>query len=232
MRVTFRCPPELQPLLPRPVPANTALPDWFKTMPMHVFDADLGFDVMTVKKCPPFVDAMAHGWLMPLPCDVDVSGGRFDWDWDLPPTLTGRYSRAPMTLHQNSQAIGTPLFDADAVLVKFNSFWTMEPEAGWSLLCTHPINRPDLPFTTLTGLVDTEVYADNFVNFVARWRDPDFEGVLAKGTPIAQCIPIRRDDIDYTFDTLDGDAADRFRALRANVDAAAGLYRKARRVKT
>ena len=70
------------------------------------------------------------------------------------------------------------------------------------------------------------------MNFVASWHDSDFEGVLAKGTPIAQCIPVRRDDIDYAFDTLDGDAADRFRALRANVDATPGLYRKARRVKT
>lgn len=232
MRVTFRCPPELRDILPRPVPANTALPDWLKAMPMHAFDADLGFDVMTVKKCPPFVDAMTHGWLMPLPCDVGVADGRFDWDWELPPTLTGRHSRAPMTLHQNSQATGTPLFDADTVLVKFNSFWTMAPPPGWSLLCTHPINRPELPFTTLTGLVDAEVYADNFVNFVARWHDPDFTGVLAKGTPVAQYIPVRREGLDYAFDTLDGDAADRFRALRADVDSAPGRYRKARRVKT
>lgn len=231
MRITFRCPPELEALLPRPVPAKTGLPDWFKSMPMRVFDDDLGADIMTVKKCPPFVDAMAHGFLMPLPCDIRVADGRFDWDWDLPPTLTGRHTRSPMTLHLNSQAGGTPLFADDAVLVKFNSFWTVELAPGWSLLCTHPVNRPDLPFTSLTGLVDADLYADNFVNFVATWRDPDFDGVLAKGTPVAQCIPVRREEFTYAFEPLDGAAAARFRALRTDVDAGPGVYRKAHRVR-
>ena len=30
--------------------------------------------------------------------------------------------------------------------MKFNSFWTIELEDGWSLFATHPINRDDLPF--------------------------------------------------------------------------------------
>jgi hypothetical protein len=33
MRVTFRCPPELEGLLPRPVPASDGLPGWVRSMP-------------------------------------------------------------------------------------------------------------------------------------------------------------------------------------------------------
>jgi len=231
MKVVFRCPPELDGLLPRPLPAKLGLPAWFKTVPMHVFDDDLAMDVMTVKKCPPFVDAMTAGFLMPLPCDIRVREGRFDWDWDLPPTRTGRHSRSPITLHTPSQATGTPLFDADTVLVKFNAFWTVTLEPGWSLLCTHPLNRTELPFTSLTGLVDADRYGDNFINFVARWTDPSFEGLLAKGTPIAQCIPVCRDALELEFEMLEGDAADRFAAVRDDVAAGPGAYRRRHRVR-
>jgi len=229
LRITFRCPPELEGLLPKPVAAKTGLPDWFKAMPMHAFDGDLGMDVMTVKKCPPFVDAMTYGFLMPLPCDVRVSNGRFDWDWDLPPTHTGRHTRAPMTFHLNTQAIGSPLFEDDKTIVKFNSFWTIELDAGWSLFCTHPVNRPDLPFQSLTGLVDSDLYTDNFVNFVAKWLDPTFDGVLEKGTPVAQYVPVLREEFDYAFETLEHDAADRFKVLRTGVGSGPGVYRRTRR---
>ena len=28
--VKFRCPPQMEPILPRPIPAVRGLPDWFK----------------------------------------------------------------------------------------------------------------------------------------------------------------------------------------------------------
>ena len=35
MTLTFRCPAELEGLLPPPVPAALGLPDWFKAMPLQ-----------------------------------------------------------------------------------------------------------------------------------------------------------------------------------------------------
>jgi len=48
------------------------------------------------------------------------------------------------------------------------------------VLFTHPANRFDLPFTTLTGLVDCDLYHDNWVHFPAHWHDTNFSGVLPK----------------------------------------------------
>jgi len=42
-------------------------------------------------------------------------------------------------------------------------------------------------------LVDADTYRDNFINFPAFWHDADFNGVLPKGTPVAQCVPVKRD---------------------------------------
>jgi hypothetical protein len=61
--LTFRCPKELEGLLPPPIPAAQGLPDWLRTMPQEVSSAIMGGSNDTVKRCPPFVDAMTSGSL-------------------------------------------------------------------------------------------------------------------------------------------------------------------------
>lgn len=226
MKVMFRCPPVWAEVLPRPVPATDGLPAWLRAMPMSAPCADLGAEIRTLKHCPPFIDAMRTGFLMPLAADVRVEAGRFSWDWELPPSPLGRTTRSPLALHHPEQATGSPLFDPERFFIKFNSFWTIQLEPGWSLLATHPINRPDLPFQTLTGLVDADLYGDGLIHFPARWTDPSFEGTLARGTPIAQCIPIRREALELAFEPLAGEAAERFAALKDALADEPGVYRK------
>lgn len=40
--LTFRCPKELEGLLPPPIPAAQGLPDWLKTMPQEVSSEIMG----------------------------------------------------------------------------------------------------------------------------------------------------------------------------------------------
>ena len=56
----------------------------------------------------------------------------------------------------------------------------------------HPANRDDLPFRSLTGLVSADRFINAGINFPALWLRPDFDGVLPKGTPVAQCFPVPR----------------------------------------
>jgi hypothetical protein len=178
MALTFRCPSELDGLLPPPVPAALGVPDWFKAMPSQAFNP-VHFRVGdTLKRCPPFIDAMTSGFLIPLICDLKVENGEFTWDNDLPPGGEVSFVRSPVGFHDASQVSGTPLFDADRFLIKFHNLWTIEAPKGYSLLFTHPANRFDLPFTTLTGLVDCDLYHDNWIHFPAHWHDANFSGVL------------------------------------------------------
>jgi hypothetical protein len=225
MQVTFRCPPELLEILPRPVPAKDGLPEWLRTMPGEALVAELGGSIRTLKHCPPLLDAMRAGFLMPLAADIRIERGAFSWDWDLPPTALGRTTRSPLSFHHAEQAEGSPLHDPERVFVKFNSFWTIALDPGWSLLAMHPANRNDLPFETLTGLVDADLY-DGLIHFPARWLDPSFEGVLPRGTPVAQCIPVRREALKLAFAPLAGEAAERFALVKDAIAAEPGVYRK------
>jgi hypothetical protein len=182
LNVVFRCPPELEGVLPRPSLALLGLPDWFKAMPASAFSSVMQTEQLTVKKCPPFIDAMTHGFLIPLVTDLKIEDGAFSWDFEMPGGAITSYSRSPLDFHDSAQVAGTPLFKDDTFVIKFNNFWTIESPPGYSLLVTHPVNRYDLPFVTLTGLIDTDLYKDNFINFPARWRDHSFRGVLPKGT--------------------------------------------------
>ena len=53
-------------------------------------------------------------------------------------------SRAPLSFHVPAQLVDTPFALRGQAAIKFNSFWTIELEPGWSLFATHPVNRDDL----------------------------------------------------------------------------------------
>ena len=231
MRITFRCDPALIDRLERPAPARAKLPDWLRSMPATAFSDTHGTDVRTVKQCPPFVDAMNHGFTVPLPCDVTVADGRLSWNWDLPPLSIDAHPRSPLSFHVPAQVSGTPFRHAERTIVKFNSFWTIELEDGYALYATHPVNRDDLPFRLLTGLVDSDRFSDVGILFPAVWIDPDFRGVLSRGTPVAQCFPVAREPLDLVCEAFDADRATRYENTAQALLSTPGTYRKAFRAK-
>lgn len=227
MRITFRCPPELQPVLPPPVAAAACLPPWLKSMPGTAFDPDSGTAVRTLKHCPPLIDALGLGYLILLPADLQVGPGpSFIWDWSPPPTRLPGLPRSPVSFHAAAQGEGAGLAPPGRRFLKFLNFWTIETEPGVSVLTGHPFNRHDLPFTTLTGMIDTDLYGAGLVHFPAVWHDDDFVGVLPRGTPVAQLIPLRREPLDATVSVLDEPALQATEQLRHELDAQTGVYRK------
>jgi hypothetical protein len=226
LTLTFRCPKALEGLVPPPVPAAAGIPDWFRAMPQRAFSGLVAGEDDTVKRCPPFVDAMTCGFLMPLICDLRVENGEFTWEVDLPQDRETAFARAPIGLHDSGQVAGTPLFEDDRFLLKFHNLWTIEAPEGYALLFTHPVNRFDLPFTTLTGLVDCDRYRDAWIHFPAHWRDEGFCGVLPKGTPVAQVIPVKRDTWAMRTAAFTDDEAQRTAETMAAVAREKGVYRR------
>lgn len=232
--IAARCHPALEPLLPKPRPAREALPDWLKAMPTSVAADSLGgAELRTIKHCPPFLDALALGVMIPLACDLTVTpaeepGGApvVSWEWPFPALPDQLFSRAPIGAHAPEQLSGAPIALDGRMPIKFMNFWTLETPPGWSILFTHPLNREDLPFRTLSGVVDTDRFAAGLTHFPALWSDPGFSGVLPAGTPVAQAIPIPRGATKLSVGTQSEPEATATREMQQALQSARGVYRK------
>lgn len=227
MKIEFSCLPGYAAHLPKPRLAAGALPDWLKAMPRAAASEVLaGAEVRTVKQCPPFIDAMRGGIVFPLATDLTVSNGEFSWDWDLPTHPDARATRSPIGVHVPEQATGFPGAPVGQMVIKFTNFWTVHLPAGWSMLFTHPVNRFDLPFTTLCGMVDCDGWSDGFVHFPAVWSDPGFSGTLAAGTPVAQGFPVLRAALELDFREMDQAGLARHLDVQDALQGDSGHYRK------
>jgi hypothetical protein len=231
MRIVFRCDPALSQHLPPPVLARSVLPDWLRQMPSTAHSDIHGRDIRTVKQCPPFIDAMAYGFMILLPCDVAVDRGAFSWNWDIPEPATQGHPRAPLSFHVAAQFPGAPFARGGQAALKFNSFWTIELEQGWSLFATHPVNRDDLPFRLVSGLVDSDRFSDGGINFPALWTQPDFSGTLPRGTPVAQCFAVPRVGYEIVTESFDAAHQIAYATTVSEVLSKPGVYRKQFRAK-
>ena len=65
-------------------------------------------------------------------------------------------------------------------------------EDGYSAIYVHPLNRYDLPFVTVSGIIDNDKM--DTPGLMPFFLKDGFEGLIPKGTPYAQVIPFKRED--------------------------------------
>lgn len=176
--------------LGQPVPIKQALPKWYKDSEATFKHAD-GTEISGLKRCVPFLDAMISGYALTLPVDVHVSeneDGTLNLGWDSPETFSDFISERPAV---SGSKLPRPAGHHPNHLA-WRGSWGFKTPRGWSLLVTHPLNRWDLPFTTTSGIVDSDEYSTsgNLPFFIKA----GFTGTIPAGTPIAQLIPIKRAD--------------------------------------
>ncbi|MFK0387112.1 DUF6065 family protein [Agrobacterium sp. NPDC090273] len=221
-RVTFLCRNEDEGIIPVPVRAKTALPEWFRKLP-PVTEARLSTtdNGLTVKRCMPFLDAMATGWIIGLAATVRMQisdgGQTVDCGWD--------FDRTMVSNHANHQVAGNPREPMPPC--KFHNYWTIVTPPGWSCLFLPPLNRPNGVFEIVSGVVDTDSYQSE-IHFPFFAIGEDGLHVLERGTPIVQIIPFRRETTDLAADIRsesEGEAVTRKSILR-KTQASDGWYRK------
>lgn len=201
----------------KPIPAINNLPDWYKAKSPFTDGSKTtkafpdSTKNISVKWCNPFGDALGAGYFLLLENDVQVTqqngGQNFVWfrGGDLFISDHGKEQIDPALI---------PKGYSDQPW-KFMNNWGIKTPEGYSTLFTHPMNRTELPFLTLSGVVDTDDY-NHPVNLPFVIRD-DFEGIIEAGTPIAQIIPFRRDSWTATFEEYNSDKIESMKAK---------LYRK------
>jgi hypothetical protein len=77
------------------------------------------------------------------------------------------------------------------MVAKWHNDFLIKTPKGFSVLFTHPLNRLDLPFFTLSGLVNADKW-QNAVQFPFILK-LGFEGIIEAGTPICQLNIIKNE---------------------------------------
>lgn len=169
-----------------PVAAKAFVPEWYKTTPAIVEGQ------MSIKRCVPVLDSFLTGYMITTSADFifDESQQRF---------IDNAAWKEPISTHMDFQVENMDLDDSIYPHpYKWNNSWMLQAPEGYSLLITHPLNRFDLPFQSITGVVDADMHplVINFPFFMKK----GFSGLIPKGTPIVQVIPIKREPWELKVD--------------------------------
>lgn len=212
-----------------PISAVKVIPEWYKNIsPLTHNDIKLKFPLdsgthnATMKRCVPFLDAMSIGYVFTLDDDIYIEQ-KIDENGKVGPFIRWKSDVQIVTWHSPEQFEGFIIPDEyEYMVAKWHNDWKITVPPGYSLLCSHPSNRFDLPFKTITGVVDADTY-DIAIQFPFLLKK-GFEGVIESGTPVAQLLPFKRDD--FSSKVLEFNEDQSYIGLRKFWRTFAGSYKK------
>ena len=184
-KIKFFCDPECKDVIPEPYPARKLMPDWYKKLPNFTDSPDEKFDFKTLKRCPPFLDAMSTGWIIPLAADVQFNiqdnGAGLTWDSEFYRPMVENHTLSQISTHPNHPMVP----------IKILNHWIIETPPGWSCLFVPPLNRPDKNLDLMSGIVETDKYFE-YINFPGFLKLLNGKITLEAGYPLMQVIPYKR----------------------------------------
>jgi len=198
-KIKFLCQDEDYGVIAEPQPANNVLPDWYKSLGGKLGE---GIGQSTVKRCAPFLDSMTAGWIIPLAGEVEFhynpETGDFSYD--------SKFDKKLLETHDPEQIGGEKNPMTNMPILKFINHWAIKVPDGYSVLIMSPLNRMQHNIQAFSGIVDADEYF-NRINFPALWTGGAFSGVIDKGSPLVQVIPIKRETMigDGTIRKMDED---------------------------
>lgn len=184
--IEFLCEEKDWDVIPKPYPARKLIPDWYKALQPKLTK---GLASSTIKRCPPFLDAMQLGWIIPLAADVEFktndTASKVSWECKFYKPIVESHSYDQIS----TDKCPNPMLPKPPI--KFLNYWLIRVPKDYSVMFVPPLNRPDHRFTCLSGVVECDKYFE-YINFPFTFNDPGFHGILPAGTPLVQAIPIKR----------------------------------------
>jgi hypothetical protein len=195
---------------PRPYPAAKGMPQWWKDMPIYV-NGEKEFDLnpkpnVTVKRCVPTIDMLTAGYYVPLWADVLIKELKdkdnkviTDKDNNTVPVAVWNTETPVLDSWPFEQIDNFKVFDGYSKYAFKNIHgWTIKTPPGWSCLFIHPVAYPDLPFKSISGIVDTDMH-DGEINVPFTIKN-NFTGIIPSKTPMFQVIPFKRENWESEFE--------------------------------
>jgi hypothetical protein len=175
--------------MPSVLSAKNVIPKWYKsTQNVELANVKSLPLILNIKACIPFLDALTSGYMLTTPMDlaIRVDGGIPIFTWhggDINPVVV----RDPVLTGQMPIPHGY-----NTTHFVWNTATAFKLPKGYSCLVTHPLNRFDLPFITLSGVIDGDaIFHQGNIPFFVK---DGFEGIIKRGTPIMQIIPFKREN--------------------------------------
>jgi hypothetical protein len=196
---------------PKPEPAIKALPKWFKDIPRYV-NIDPNREIPsrefgTIRACPAVNDSMTAGYMLYLPGDIYIDATKEEVTFNVGTFGNGsRIHDAGFELITAHDPISTKdyrsAFDFHEQSLKWQTYWGVRTDEGYSTLFTHPFHRNDLPFYCVSAIVDTDKFGTRspYAFFIKK----GFKGIIPRGTPMMQVIPFKREDWQMEIVEPDG----------------------------
>ena len=167
-----------------PLPIIKTIPDWYRKADRFVRNPDTndfligqdGGNIPTWKACPAVFDVMGTGYCLVTPCDVEFFYN--DEGIISAKALEKKYSffcegRLPMS------EFVTP-YGYDDYHFAWMPDWTPTVPPGYSILYSQPFNRFELPFLTVSGIIDNDkIDRTGSAPFFIR---KGFTGIIPAGT--------------------------------------------------
>lgn len=188
-----------------PAPAKNYMPEWYKRLPPFKsgnrprWDKNTFSANSTAKLCMPFFDTFVTGYIQETWVDIIV-----EKDGHGGVVLNQSKPDLPIfNVRDNNETYSGPeeFYSGDNYV--WMTQWEPKTPKGWSTLYMHPMNQFDLPFLTVNGVMDTDVWwqGGGLPFYIKR----GFEGIIPKGTPMYQIVFFKRENWSSEFAKYDYD---------------------------
>jgi hypothetical protein len=192
---------EVNNFVENPKPSKMSIPDWYKNKKSYykkkpIFNSNGSLENSDLKMCMPFLDSISHGYIQKTWCDIYIEHNDNQINY--------YYARQPEIISirekTNLNQIGFYPYE-----FTWKIPWITKMPKGWSILIHHPSNRIDLPFYTLSGIIDSDEYHHAGFGNLPFYIKQGFSGLIPSGTPMFQITPIKRENwttkiTNYSFD--------------------------------
>ena len=177
-----------------PIPTKNNIPNWYLSAKKYEIDEKSGDNLLnydggklpSFKACPALLDIFTSGYLYVTPCDL-----KFSLKDGVPFVETQKGFEDFCSERPEMKEFKEP-YGHHKKHFHWYPNWAPSLPEGYSALYISPLNRFDLPFTTVAGIIDNDrMDTPGLMPFFLK---KDFEGIIPAGTPYIQIIPFKRED--------------------------------------
>lgn len=187
----------------KPKPIIKTIPEWYRKADRYTKDFNNNFvigpdqgKIPTWKACPAIFDIMGAGYTYVTPCDLKFfidKNNKIAVEVEDNKYINFCRSRPKM------DSFVTPIGYRDEHFAWYPD-WAMKLPEGYSALYSQPFNRFELPFLTVSGIIDNDKI--ELPGTMPFFMSKDFVGTIPKGTPFVQIIPFKRENWESEITTF------------------------------